>query len=79
MGTVRKAVEDGRKKSNSINLGPSGMHRELMRLPNDCVSQAGRSNNYAAENNDDFISAESDRQLLLIKYVCFPTLLFIVP
>ncbi|XP_010938949.1 syntaxin-61 [Elaeis guineensis] len=65
--SVRKAVEDGRKKSNSVNLGPSGMHRELMRLPIDHASQAGRSNNYAAEDNDDFISAESDRQMLLIK------------
>ncbi|KAG1366897.1 hypothetical protein COCNU_13G006870 [Cocos nucifera] len=79
VGSVRKAVEDGRKKSNSIKLGPSGMHRELMRLPNDRASQAGRSDTYAAEDNDDFISAESDRQLLLIKYYCFPTLLFILP
>ncbi|XP_008805691.2 syntaxin-61-like isoform X2 [Phoenix dactylifera] len=67
VGTVRKALEDGRKKSNSINLGSGGMHRELMRLPNVGFSQAGRSNNYAAEDNDDFISAESDRQMLLIK------------
>lgn len=76
---MRKAVENGGKKSNSINVGPSGMHRELMRLPNDRVSQAGRSNNYAIEDNDDFISAESDRQLLLIKYYCFPILLFFLP
>ncbi|XP_010912452.1 syntaxin-61 [Elaeis guineensis] len=62
VATVRRAVEAGKGKSSSIN----GMHQELMRLPSDHASQAGRSNHFIADN-DDFISSESDRQLLLIK------------
>nr|XP_029122532.1 syntaxin-61 isoform X2 [Elaeis guineensis] len=62
VGIVRRAVEAGKEKSSSIN----GMRQELMRLPNDHASQAGRSNHFIADN-DDFISSESDRQLLLIK------------
>ncbi|KAF8379056.1 hypothetical protein HHK36_028483 [Tetracentron sinense] len=68
VGTVRKAVEAG-KEQNSIVTATSlnGMRQELMRLPNDRPYQTGRSNQYAAQDNDDFISSESDRQLLLIK------------
>ncbi|XP_008781445.1 syntaxin-61-like [Phoenix dactylifera] len=62
VGVVRRAVEAGKEKSSSIN----GMRKELMRLPNDHASQTGRSNHFIADN-DDFISSESDRQLLLIK------------
>ncbi|KAE8716975.1 Syntaxin-61 [Hibiscus syriacus] len=43
----------------------SAVHRELMRLPNS--HRPDRSNLYSAEDNDDFIASESDRQMLLIK------------
>lgn len=44
----------------------NGMRRELMRLPN--AHETERSNLYTAHQaNDDFITSESDRQLLLIK------------
>ncbi|MCL7035926.1 hypothetical protein MKW94_017005, partial [Papaver nudicaule] len=57
---MKKAVEAG--KSRSAN----GMRQELMRVSNDPY-QAGKSSAYAAQDNDDFISSESDRQMLLIK------------
>lgn len=65
--TVRKSVEAGKEKGSSVGSSFSGMRNELMRLPDDHASQAGRSNHYVAQDNDDFISSESDRQLLLIK------------
>ncbi|KAF9612683.1 hypothetical protein IFM89_003158 [Coptis chinensis] len=43
------------------------MRQELMRFPNDSPYQASRSNQYGARDNDDFISSESDRQLLLMR------------
>ncbi|KAK1319052.1 Syntaxin-61 [Acorus calamus] len=62
VSTVRKAVKSG------TGLGShNGMRQELMRLPNDHAHQAGRSNQYISEDNDDFISSENDRQLLLIR------------
>ncbi|KAJ4977937.1 hypothetical protein NE237_008717 [Protea cynaroides] len=64
VGTVRKAVKE---KNNSVTTSLSGMRQELMRLPDDRTYQTGRSNNHMAHDNDDFISSESDRQLLLIK------------
>ncbi|GAB4827914.1 Syntaxin-61 [Ancistrocladus abbreviatus] len=42
------------------------MHRELMRLQADHSGQVVGSNQYS-QDNDDFISSESDRQLLLIR------------
>lgn len=45
----------------------AAMHRELMRLP-DSHQIDNKPNQYASHDNDDFISSESDRQQLLIKY-----------
>ncbi|WOL11180.1 syntaxin-61 isoform X1 [Canna indica] len=67
VATVKRGVEAGKEKQNSASLGINGKHKELMRLPNDSASQAGRSNHYVNEDNDDFISSESDQQMLLIK------------
>lgn len=67
MGNIRKTVETGKEKQNSFSLGTNGVRKELMGLRNDHASQAGRSNNYINQDNDDFISSESDQQLLLIK------------
>ncbi|OVA03510.1 Target SNARE coiled-coil domain [Macleaya cordata] len=66
VGVVKKAVEAGKEHSNKVSTSVNGMRQELMRLPNDPY-QAGRSNPYAAQDNDEFISSESDRQMLLIK------------
>uniref|UniRef100_A0A0R0L316 Syntaxin 6/10/61 N-terminal domain-containing protein n=1 Tax=Glycine max TaxID=3847 RepID=A0A0R0L316_SOYBN len=60
---AKRTVEAG-KGSNNASL--SGMHRELMRLPS---SHQTTSNQYAAQDNDDFIESESDRQMLLIKKI----------
>uniref|UniRef100_A0A5B7AU15 Putative Syntaxin of plants 61 n=1 Tax=Davidia involucrata TaxID=16924 RepID=A0A5B7AU15_DAVIN len=57
VGNVKKAVAAGK----DLN----GMRQELMRLPNS--HQTDRSNQYIAQDNENFISSESDRQLLLIK------------
>ncbi|GFY82841.1 syntaxin of plants 61 [Actinidia rufa] len=62
VGNVKKTVVAG-KKLDTADV--NGMRRELMRLPNS--HQTEKSNHYASEDNDDFISSESDRQLLLIK------------
>jgi len=60
---MKKTVDAGKSSSTtSIN----GMHRELMRLPDSYQPYA--SNQNAANDNDDFIQSESDRQTLLIKY-----------
>ncbi|XP_065028736.1 syntaxin-61-like isoform X3 [Musa acuminata AAA Group] len=67
VGNIRKTVEAGKEKQNSFSLGTNGVRKELMGLRNDHASQAGRSNNYINQDNDDFISSESDQQLLLIK------------
>ncbi|KAI3861145.1 hypothetical protein MKW92_005428 [Papaver armeniacum] len=60
VGVMKKAVEAGKARS------ANGMRQELMRVPNDPY-QAGKSSSYATQDNDDFISSESDRQMLLIK------------
>ncbi|XP_074369203.1 syntaxin-61-like isoform X2 [Apium graveolens] len=60
VSNVKNVVVAGRD-----NLNAGAMRRELMRLPDS--NQSDRSNQYIARNNDDFISSESDRQLLLIK------------
>ncbi|PIA25610.1 hypothetical protein AQUCO_11000025v1 [Aquilegia coerulea] len=59
---MRKAVQAGKEQSIAFST-----RQELMRLPNDDPYQASRSNQYEAQDNDAFISSESDRQLLLIK------------
>ncbi|KAF7831296.1 syntaxin-61 [Senna tora] len=65
VGTVKKTVEAG-KGSSMATRDSAAMHRELMRLPNS--HQVDVPNQYDAQDNDDFISSESDRQLLLIRY-----------
>ncbi|KAJ4725123.1 syntaxin-61-like [Melia azedarach] len=66
VGNVKKAVLSGREANGIGTTSASGMRRELMRLPNS--HQTDRSNQYtAAQDNDDFIQSESDRQMLLIK------------
>ncbi|KAF7149790.1 hypothetical protein RHSIM_Rhsim02G0085700 [Rhododendron simsii] len=65
VGNVKKTVVAGRMLDGTSSSNVNGMRRELMRMPNS--HQGGRSNQYAAPNNDDIVSSESDRQLLLIK------------
>lgn len=65
VSNVKKPVMSG-KGSDGVNASSlDGMRRELMRVQNSY--QTDRSNLYSAEDNDDYISSESDRQLLLIK------------
>ncbi|PSS32815.1 Syntaxin-61 like [Actinidia chinensis var. chinensis] len=65
VGNVKKTVVAGKKLDSTSTADVNGMRRELMRLPNS--HQTEKSNHYASQDNDDFISSESDRQLLLIK------------
>lgn len=60
VGTVKKKVSTGKEMSYHDS------HLELMRLPMEHPHQTERSNQYG-QHNDDFISSESDRQVLLIK------------
>ncbi|KAL6519978.1 Syntaxin-61 [Orobanche hederae] len=62
---VNKSVITGRELNGTSTSNFNGMHRELMRLPN--PHQSDQSSQYHAQDNDDFISSESDRQLLLIR------------
>lgn len=65
VGNVKKGIVAG-KESNGLSTSKvNGMRRELMRMPNS--QQTDRSNQYVTQANDDLISSESDRQLLLIK------------
>ncbi|KAG4146487.1 hypothetical protein ERO13_D05G160800v2 [Gossypium hirsutum] len=61
VGDVKKSVVARKENGNST----SAMRRELMKLP--ISHQSDRSYQYSAEDNDDFIASESDRQMLLIK------------
>ncbi|KAK7316765.1 hypothetical protein RJT34_00472 [Clitoria ternatea] len=63
VGSMKKTVEA--RASATSHASVNGMRQELMRLPNS--SQIEKSNQYAAQDNDDFIHSESDRQMLLIK------------
>ncbi|GFS45936.1 syntaxin of plants 61 [Actinidia rufa] len=65
VGNVKKTVVAGKKLDSTSTADVNGMRRELMRLPNS--HQTEKSNHHASQDNDDFISSESDRQLLLIK------------
>jgi syntaxin of plants SYP6 len=53
VGMVRRAVEKG--KSNSLISKHQGL------------TGTGRTNLYSAQDNDDYISSESDRQQLLMR------------
>ncbi|KAM7477076.1 hypothetical protein LguiB_024319 [Lonicera macranthoides] len=62
---MKKVVVVGKQVNGTSTSNASGMHRELMRMRN---SHPDRSNHHVAQDNiDDFISSESDRQLLLIR------------
>lgn len=63
---MKKAVIVGKEINVSI-ASANGMRRELLRLPDS--NQPNRSDQYVSRDNDDFIASESDRQMLLIKYV----------
>ncbi|OIW13397.1 hypothetical protein TanjilG_19493 [Lupinus angustifolius] len=65
VGTVKKAVEAGKGSGTGSHASVNAMHQELMRLPNS--RETDTYNQYAAQDNDDFIQSESDRQMLLIK------------
>ena len=65
VGTVKKTVGAGKGSNATTHSSVNGMHRELMRLPDS--HQTDTSHQYAAQDNDDFIASESDRQLLLMK------------
>ncbi|XP_044480909.1 syntaxin-61-like [Mangifera indica] len=65
VGNVKKTVLAGQDLNSFGTTSASAMRRELMRMPNN--HQADRSNQYAPQDNDDFIQSESDRQMLLIK------------
>ncbi|RWW12414.1 hypothetical protein GW17_00023917 [Ensete ventricosum] len=68
VGTIRRTLEESGAKGSSVTPSLNGVRQELMRLPNDYASMAGRSGyNNTSRDDDDFISSESDRQLLLIK------------
>lgn len=67
MGTIKRTIEDSGAKGSSVTPSLNGVRQELMRLPNDYVPMAGRSGYNKSQDDDDFISSESDRQLLLIK------------
>jgi len=64
VGAVKRAVEAAKELNGTGTTSMSGMRRELMRMPGS--HQTDRSNHYTAQD-DDLISSESDRQLLLIK------------
>ncbi|KAK9668773.1 hypothetical protein RND81_13G085800 [Saponaria officinalis] len=60
VGSVKKKVSGGK----GLNYHDS--HRELLKLPTEKSHQTEMSSQYG-QHNDDFISSESDRQMLLIK------------
>ncbi|XP_060211244.1 syntaxin-61-like [Lycium barbarum] len=65
VGSMKKAVVAGKESNGTSTSNLNGMRRELLRLPDS--DQNERSDAYSARDNDDFISSESDRQLLLMK------------
>ncbi|KAL2529922.1 syntaxin [Forsythia ovata] len=65
VGNVKKSVITGKELNGTSTSSVNGMRRELMRLPNS--HQSDKSNQYNPQDNDDFISSESDQQLLLIR------------
>lgn len=65
VGSIKKGLVAGKQSNGTSTSNLSGMRRELLRLPD--LDQKERSNAYNARDNDDFISSESDRQLLLMR------------
>lgn len=64
---MKKSIVTGKESYGTSTSNLNGMRRELLRLPDS--DQKERSNAYSARDNDDFISSESDRQLLLMRYL----------
>ncbi|KAL8141848.1 hypothetical protein V2J09_014880 [Rumex salicifolius] len=64
VGTVRMAVGKGRGYQDASNT--NGSHHEMMRFPVGDSRQKAASSEYD-HDNDDFVSSESDRQMLLMK------------
>lgn len=64
VSNVKKAVMSRMETNGTSTSSGSKTRRELMRLPNS--HQPDNSGHYNSRN-DDYISSESDRQLLLIK------------
>ncbi|XP_051115428.1 syntaxin-61 [Andrographis paniculata] len=62
---VKRTVASGNELNGTSTSNINGLRRELMRLPD--PHQADKSAHYATQHNDDFISSESDRQLLLMR------------
>nr|DAD18303.1 TPA_asm: hypothetical protein HUJ06_019766 [Nelumbo nucifera] len=64
VATVRKAVEAQKEQNSTVTSGLNGTRQELMRLPGDRYTAKSQ---YMSQDDDDFITSESDRQMLLIK------------
>ncbi|CAI9302505.1 unnamed protein product [Lactuca saligna] len=62
--SVKKSVM-GTDLNGSSSSTFSGMRQELMSLPS--PRQQDRASHYIAKDHDDFISSESDRQMLLVR------------
>ncbi|KAJ8531335.1 hypothetical protein K7X08_026769 [Anisodus acutangulus] len=65
VGSMKKAVVAGKDSNGTRTFNLNGMRRELLRLPDS--DQKEQFNAYSARDNNDFISSESDRQLLLMR------------
>ncbi|WOL15525.1 syntaxin-61 [Canna indica] len=65
VGVIRRTVQ-AETKGHSLTPSLNGVRQELLSLPNDYASTAGRLD-HMSQDNDDFISSESDRQLLLMR------------
>ncbi|CAH9078879.1 unnamed protein product [Cuscuta epithymum] len=63
----RKWTSDAHAQVGNVKntVAAAGIRRELMRMPES--TQTSRTDQYTNHYNDDFISSESDTQLLLIK------------
>ncbi|KAG6478591.1 syntaxin-61-like isoform X1 [Zingiber officinale] len=64
--TVKRIVEAGKEKRNLLSSDVKGVHKELMQIPDGNTSHAEGSNQYK-KDYCDFITSESDQQVLLIK------------
>ncbi|KAM3692713.1 hypothetical protein ACJW31_08G109400 [Castanea mollissima] len=65
VSAVTKAVEVVKESNGTGITSVNGMHREVMRLENS--HQTNRSNQYTAQDGENFIASESDKQFLFIK------------
>ncbi|KAL7101965.1 hypothetical protein ACP275_08G089200 [Erythranthe tilingii] len=62
---VKKLVVNGKELNGTSTSNFNERNRELSRLPNS--HQPDKSNYYGGRDNDDFVSSESDRQMLLMR------------